>query len=492
MALAPYFDRVYGAVGGHLGVSRESLTHRLSTVTVGISLPSRENLSENEIWIAELTTNLLSRLYPRLAILGTHAKVGPLRSLALSINPSIDVVGEAPPETTIAVTQKWRSAEIVACAKGWCAEIRHSTAESSTPSNPYSSAAAASLGCGALFRRIFLGVEAEPDLSLSLLRYDATTGDDLDRHTQDIGNVWFAGVGAIGNAALWALARDKNLRGKVVLIDSEELSNFNLQRYVLGTVNDVGQPKVNLGRRALRSTQLRVVTAQTTLEEFAARSNKQLGETIVVSVDNIASRRAAQALLPRLVVNGFTGDQALGASWHEFDRNFACLACLYQPTRIGASATEQAARALGLSHERAALLWVTKQPLTASELVKAAQTLGVEAAALDPWAGKSLGDLYTDAVCGAVPLDVRGLGRVETVPLAHQSMLAGTMMAAELLKRTSPDLAQMSQPECLVSYDDILRAAPSTWAKPRAKEPRCICSDVDYQAVYAEKWPRVA
>ena len=105
-----------------------------------------------------------------------------------------------------------------------------------------------------------------------------------------------------------------------------------------------------------------------------------------------------------------------------------------------------------------------------------------------PWRGKSLGDLYTDVVCGAVPLDVRGVGRVETVPLAHQSALAGILMAAELLKRTRPELAALSQPEPLVSWDNVLQAAPGIWRKPRAREIGCICGDPDYQAIYAQKW----
>jgi len=42
-------------------------------------------------------------------------------------------------------------------------------------------------------------------------------------------------------------------------------------------------------------------------------------ETICISVDNASTRRAAQALLPKLIINGWTGDQSLGASWHVLD-----------------------------------------------------------------------------------------------------------------------------------------------------------------------------
>ena len=99
-----------------------------------------------------------------------------------------------------------------------------------------------------------------------------------------------------------------------------------------------------------------------------------------------------------------------------------------------------------------------------------------------------MGDLYTDVVCGAVPLDLGGVGRVETVPLAHQSVMAGALMAAELVKRTQPKLSALSQAEPLVSWDDVLQTPPPIWRKPRAREAGCICGDHVYQNVYHKKW----
>jgi hypothetical protein len=61
-------------------------------------------------------------------------------------------------------------------------------------------------------------------------------------------------------------------------------------------------------------------------------------------------------------------------------------------------------------------------------------------------------------------------------------------MIAELIKRTDQRMAARSQPEVLVSYDNILRAPPSIWTKPRAREPRCICGDSVYQEVFQSKW----
>jgi hypothetical protein len=270
-------------------------------------------------------------------------------------------------------------------------------------------------------------------------------------------------------------------------VDAEALELSNLQRYVLGTTADVGRPKVEIAGSLLFAGQLSINSHRMTLEEFV-ESRGAAWKSVCVSVDNVESRRSAQALLPLLVVNGWTGDRSLGASWHVFDKQVACLACLYHPHKVGASATEQAARALGLTNDRAALLWVTRAPLTDEDLGSAAASLGVDICVLDPWRGRPLGDLYTDVVCGAVPLDVAGVGRLETVPLAHQSVLAGVMMAAELVKRSGPQPLDGSQDAPLVTYEDILAAPPSLWTRLRPREHGCICTDPDYQHRYAEKW----
>lgn len=490
MALAPFFERIYGALGGHLSVSRDSLTAVLDNVTVGIRCGA--DLGANDDWIAELSTNILARLYPRLAISGAENRCAALRGLAQRINPQIEFTTDAPGAHTVCVGSPAGDGPILPSATGWVARVDHSRHRHSGPANPYSAAASAAMACAELFRRVFLKVGPEPDVSVSLLNYDRHSGSDLALPKGTLGDVAFVGVGAVGNAALWALARHSRIAGQLHLIDPEELTLLNLQRYVLGTLADVSRSKVALGQAALSGTHLSVELCKNSLQEFAHAKGGFDLPTIAISVDNIETRRSAQALLPRLIVNGWTGDAALGASWHVFSRDAACLACLYHPHGQGRSATEQAARALGLSHDRAVILWVTRQGLTEEDIGTAAAALGVEAATLEPWLGKPLGDLYTDVVCGAVPLDVAGVGRLETVPLAHQSVLAGVMMAAELVKRTLPKVGALAQAEAVVSWDNVLKAAPKIWRKPRAREIGCICTDRDYQAVYKAKWRKHA
>ncbi len=349
-------------------------------------------------------------------------------------------------------------------------------------------AAAAALACAELFRRIFLNADREHDLALSLLDYSDVSGARREIVPGALGKVLFVGVGAVGNAAIWALARDRRTNGQLLLVDSEDLTIPNLQRYVLGGMENASEAKVDIAKRSLQLTRFSVKAYKMQLSEAADSLAHVKIPTICISIDNVEGRRSAQALLPRLLINGWTGDRALGISWHVLSRNAACLACLYQPRGPGISATEQVARALGLSVERATLLWISRQPMSDDDLRVAANTLGVDPDALHPWRGKALGEFYTEVVCGAVPLDVKGVGQVEAVPLAHQSALAGVLMAAELVKRTSQDLVHLAQSETLVAWDDVLRPPPKSWLKPRPRETDCICGDQDYQSVYREKW----
>jgi hypothetical protein len=485
--LAPFFERIYSALGGHLSVSRDDLITSLGGVTVGIACT--HEACPTDIWIAEFVTNLLARLYPRIAIRGAQEFQTRLQNIAVAINPEIEVCDEAPSRLTIGVGPATSGADLRAWSSGWVAGLGTSKRHPHAAENPYSAGVAATLAAAELFRRVFIkDWQDRCEAVVSLLNFDANSGLNAPLPSSDLGEVLFVGVGAIGNSAIWALARDRGRTGRLLLIDKEELELSNLQRYVLGTMGDISKQKVVLAQHALAATKFSVEAIKSTLEEYADVKGGITTRTVCISVDNVAGRRAAQALLPELIVNGWTGERSLGASWHVFSRDAACLACLYHPHAIGISQTDQAARALGLAPEKAALLWVTRMPLSDEDINTAAKKLGVDREALDPWRGKPLGDLYTDVVCGAVPISLPVSNRVETVPLAHQSALAGLLMAIELVKRTDPKLASMSQPEPLVAWDDVLREPPLIWPQPRARDKGCICGDPEYQRVYRSKW----
>jgi hypothetical protein len=147
------------------------------------------------------------------------------------------------------------------------------------------------------------------------------------------------------------------------------------------------------------------------------------------------------------------------------------------------------AEALGLEPRRTLDLWVSDESPGREDLDRIARHLRLDKPSeLDEWRGKRLRDIYTGVICGSVRLEIQGRGRIEALPLAHQSVLAGVFMAAELVKRLTPSLVARSQQHVLVQWADVLNWPPSTWFVPREKARGCICGDPVYQEVYRKKW----
>jgi hypothetical protein len=496
MALARFFDRTLAAAGRALSVTRETLEAALAHHVVGVRCGPDCAEEGNTRWIAELLVNLLARLYPRISLDADPVVREHLAAIARSINPLITL--EERGATVTVVVGGGEPSEpqaLYARADGWVARVLLQPSQLPPgPANPYASAAAASLAAGEVFRVIFrdhLPKHREPrEVNLSLLDFGTSSGADEALNPVDFGQVALVGLGAVGNGALWALGRHTSLTGELWLVDPEPLEPSNLQRYVLAMDADVGRPKAELADAALVRTGLKRHLHRETLEDFADHFKDGLSiPTVCVAVDNVDGRRAAQALLPRLVLNGYTSDSGLGASWHVFDGTEGCLACMYQPTGEVPSQIDMVAEALGLEPRRTLDLWVSDESPGREDLDRIARHLRLDKPSeLDEWRGKRLRDIYTGVICGSVRLEIQGRGRIEALPLAHQSVLAGVFMAAELVKRLTPSLVARSQQHVLVQWADVLNWPPSTWFVPREKARGCICGDPVYQEVYRKKW----
>jgi hypothetical protein len=494
MALAPFFFRTYMAIGAHAGINRDELEQILSTQVIRVAVGEACVADGNEQWIAELLVNLLARLYPVLSVEGPEAFTTRLSALARSINPDIEI-RECVPEATITVfvgTEITSTRGIAASASGWVTHVGRDQAQVLVggPRNPYSSGAAASLAASRVFEVVVLQKDLATlaDIALSLLDYGESAGIGEPLTEVDLGEVAVVGIGAVGNPAIWAWSRHARLMGHLHLVDPENVEISNLQRYVLPLFEDREEKKVQLAHRELQGTLLSVELWDCRLDEFADRhpSIRAL-PTICVSVDNVTDRRVAQALLPRLLVNGWTSKSGLGASWHRFAGDPACLGCLYHPTRTIPSQTEMAADALGIPHRHLADLWVSEKPLELAEIQMVEAHLQLPGQ-LGDWVGKRVQDVYSGVICGHIGIDLPTIGRLTTVPLAHQSVLAGILMAAELVKRSDQTLESMSQQHTLVKWDDILAGPPPAWTAMRKKVSGCFCQDNHYLDIYHGKW----
>jgi hypothetical protein len=72
------------------------------------------------------------------------------------------------------------------------------------------------------------------------------------------------------------------------------------------------------------------------------------------------------------------------------------------------------------------------------------------------------------------------------VPLAHQSALAGVMLATEFFVAQVPELAT-ARAHAIEGRFDVLAGLPQVLARPRARTEACLCGDAVFRAVYRDR-----
>jgi hypothetical protein len=109
--------------------------------------------------------------------------------------------------------------------------------------------------------------------------------------------------------------------------------------------------------------------------------------------------------------------------------------------------------------------------------------------ALVSFEGMPIRNLYVDGFCGGAVLP---LGRAGTphqdvhVPLAHQSALAGILLAGACVC----DVLEPRTPGTEITRTNVLAPLAKHLTQRAAKDARgiCICQDADYQAQYNVKY----
>jgi hypothetical protein len=77
-----------------------------------------------------------------------------------------------------------------------------------------------------------------------------------------------------------------------------------------------------------------------------------------------------------------------------------------------------------------------------------------------------------------------------SVPLAHQSALAGILLATWLIVDRVPELRAL-RPSATQARYDVLRGGVQVWPRSRGREERCICCDSDFRSAYTQQWPPI-
>ena len=397
--------------------------------------------------LLDLSVRLAARLYPSMELVTVPSGdlyADELMTLASNINPNIEVSTVGNPCAVLAVGEDAPTVDaptFFAGCDGWLGLVGTERPYSvSNLGNPFGAGTAACLAAANLFRFLFLpngaalldeDVGFPPDAASFPRLTAASVSDPLV----------LVGAGAIGNSACWALARTP-LLGQIWLVDPELVELSNLQRYVLCDRNDEGSEKVGIAERTFAGD-LQPVPFGGPWNDFLG-ANGYRWERVLVALDSARDRRAVQGSLPRWIANAWTQIGDLGVSSHSFLGPDACLSCLYLPTREIASEDKLVAEGLKIPElqERVRFLLGSGQDAGRDVCNAVASAWEIPAARLEPYVNRPIRELWTEGVCGGgiIPLGDGGpTPRELHVPLAFQSALAGTMLAAEAVRDVLTD-----------------------------------------------------
>lgn len=501
MALADYFERSALAASQVLeGFDPGLFKQKLETTSVGIAFGPEATHDGEGAHVLDLVVRLMARLYPSLDITCQgpgDTQVARISRLARSINPAIGIThnGRADAGVVIGTGNPKFETAIFAGADGWDAYVSATEAQPlGSTNNPLGSGVAACIAAANIFRRVFTpDWETEIDSHITLSTYSM----NLDSTSPSISNFdWqlpdegvLAGVGAIGMAAVWALARAP-ISGTIHLVDPEEVELSNLQRYVLVNRSEVGRPKVRIASRLLRGP-LNGRPHQVDWREFVTRHGYRWS-WVLTALDSAQARREVQSSLPQWVANAWTQPGDLGVSVHPtFGGLGACLGCLYLPEGKAANEDELIAVSLGIPGRVAEVrtLLHLGTPVPNALLMEIADALRLKRDDLDEFQDRPIRDLYVRGICGGALLP---LGRAGTpspavhVPLPHQSALAGILLAAKLCRMAAGGKTSVTS----IARIDVLRKVPLILeqAALRRGDGRCLCDDADFTEAYTAKY----
>ena len=463
-----------------------------------------------------LVANLSSRLYARIRVDAPSELADEVAALILSINPNCEVDCSGKQSDAELIWDNKAKADISKVTifpEAWSVHI-DAPGSVDRGTNPLSALAAAAIGTGELFKAVFspflLTGRATPSPSrFDLLEINGSSIPPLPAEIA-VGRIHLAGVGAIGQAFVHALSY-LPAAGTLVLVDPESIDVFNLQRYILAADSDVGASKCEIAARALSNSRLKTESIQNAWGENGLTTD---AECVCTALDTSAARIAVQAGLPKRVYNAWTQPADTGWSRHEQFGAEACLACLYVPTGSRPSQHELISQALKQSALRVLAYLIFRvpvdQPLQTSQIPKLpnlptpveapswaersilfdiVESLELDQDAALIWKGREISALYREGICGGTIVSDRvgELSREVIVPLAHQSALAGTMLATNLVVSCCPDLLR-HRPQEIEGRLNVLSDLRQVTARPRQRTPGCICSDPFFLTRYSEKW----
>ncbi|MGN6254721.1 MAG: ThiF family adenylyltransferase [Solirubrobacterales bacterium] len=249
------------------------------------------------------------------------------------------------------------------------------------------------------------------------------------------------GAGSLGGALDYALARCGSLGGELAIIDPQRLEAENAYRALLAPrpIAEAEEGKAAVAARELAAAGLDAMGECVDVQGWLAGREREAPLPLVLcAVDSAASRRTIQDCLPLDLLNGACNENEATVSFHRTGHG-PCVYCLHLPAMMDQAAVKsrRIVDATGIPYEAVIELLTTRAPLEPDHLRFVEREAGLQHEALDDYRGATLEQLYDrEFRYGAVQLE-SGEGGIISVASPWVTALAGFLLAAETLKRSS-------------------------------------------------------
>lgn len=254
-------------------------------------------------------------------------------------------------------------------------------------------------------------------------------GINILHKSLDLETVYLAGAGAVGNGFIYGL-RLFDVQGTIHVVDPKIVKDGNLNRCMLFDKKDLGLQKAEqlCNNAQPYFDRVRFVARNSDLRNLSERSAGPWLKRLVVTVDSRFVRRSLQSEIPGEVYDASTtGIQEVVLHFNRQPaEEKACLSCIYVQEEGELSHAQHVAEVLGVSIEKvydnlvdieAANTIVTRYPEMQTETI----------------IGMAYDSLFKQ-MCGQGKLKDAADKQV-LAPFAFVSVLAGTMLAIEMVRR---------------------------------------------------------
>lgn len=487
----------------HFGISEESgIPSKKIALVLQQNFKDNQNAQQSFI----LCSNLLARLFFNIDLIipeGTMTSKtidengNPLSDYVLSEMKMIFEPGNFNTLHTLSGISDYDGVLVIGCREndnellvsvisdGWNIYINNENAVSENY-NAIGACAASCMGAAELFKIVVkpVGSKLCNQLSYSLLNYNSVLPEENPElpTTIDIGHVTLVGVGAIGSGVIYTLKCFSNIVGNLAVVDKDNYSDTNLNRYIIANEKTLGKYKVDNAKQLLsKYSGLKVYKNRAIYKDFIKK--KVHIDTLITAVDKRITRFNVQSDIPRLIIDAATTDSLIDLARVDFGNGGACLGCLYLPERKDEQIYSAISEFTGINIERVRYLYDSNEGVNDDDIAIISKKLGKDEM---QYIGSPIDSIYAHEFCGSgkIPSNVAPNKDI-IAPVSFISALAGVLIVCELVKdRYFPQYKINNH--LLIDTLKIPNPKLHTFKK---SNPRCpYCNDKVFLETFKEKW----